>query len=196
MPFEDERQAIIGVLGFTGRLLELLISRLNQEDRPRFEDAWYSETRRHLDEAINTLRGRPRDEDIGRRAYEIYEARGRGDGRDAEDWAQAEVELSEALQSEKGPLYAFMRRVGLIGKSLKLKLHYMAEKAKGGWRTGLLNLLNKFLGSLAAGLPGAEPVKEFKEWLEGLSENQPEPDEGIRAVYQQAGYDPFRLSAL
>jgi len=196
MAFKDEREAIVSVLGFAGRLMELLMSRLSQGDRPRFEDAWYSETRGHLDEAIDALRGRPREEDIRRRAYEIYEARGRSGGRDAEDWAQAEVELSEALQSENGLLSSFMRRVGLIGKSLKLKLHYLAERASGGWRTNLLNLLNKFLGSLGGGLPGVEPIKEFKEWLEGFSEDQPEPDEGVRALYYQAGHDPFQLDAL
>lgn len=33
-------------------------------------------------------------EKIRRRAYELYQARGREDGHDAEDWLQAEAELS------------------------------------------------------------------------------------------------------
>lgn len=33
------------------------------------------------------------DDAIARRAYEIYESRGRIDGRDVEDWLQAEREL-------------------------------------------------------------------------------------------------------
>jgi outer membrane protein TolC len=33
---------------------------------------------------------------ITRRAYEIYEARGREDGRDLDDWLQAERELGAA----------------------------------------------------------------------------------------------------
>ena len=37
---------------------------------------------------------RPTDEEIARRAYEIYLARGREDGHDVEDWIQAEQELS------------------------------------------------------------------------------------------------------
>jgi hypothetical protein len=196
MAFKDEREAIIGVLEFTGKLLERLISRLNIEDRARFADAWFNETKPQLVEAVNTLRGLPREEDIRRRAYEMYEMRGRDEGGDEEDWARAEVELSDDLKSEDGPLRSSLRRVGLVGKSLKLKLHYLAKHASGGWRWSVLNLLNKFLGSLAGGLPGVEPVKEFKEWLEGLLEGQPEPDESVRAVYNEGGYDPFRQEAL
>jgi hypothetical protein len=33
------------------------------------------------------------DEQLRRRAYEIYEQRGRDDGHDVEDWLQAESEL-------------------------------------------------------------------------------------------------------
>jgi len=196
MAFENEREAIIGVLEFTGRLLELLILRLNPEDRRLFEEAWYAETRLQLDTAINTLRGVPSDEDIRRRAHEIYEARGRSEGRDSEDWTRAEAELSEALQSENGPLHSLMRGAGMIGKSLKLKLRYLAKEASGGWRENLLKMLNKFLGSLASFLRGVESVKEFKDWLEGYSDNVPEPDHAISAAYYQTGHDPFGLDVL
>ncbi len=41
-------------------------------------------------------------ERIGRRAYELYELRGRVDGFDLQDWLQAKQEvLSETRQSEK-----------------------------------------------------------------------------------------------
>ena len=33
------------------------------------------------------------DEDIAKRAFELYEARGRQNGHDVEDWLQAEQEL-------------------------------------------------------------------------------------------------------
>jgi Protein of unknown function (DUF2934) len=33
-------------------------------------------------------------EQIGRRAYELYEARGREDGHDLEDWLRAEEEIT------------------------------------------------------------------------------------------------------
>ena len=38
----------------------------------------------------------PRDEDIARRAYELYEQRGAGDGRDWDDWFEAERELRQS----------------------------------------------------------------------------------------------------
>jgi hypothetical protein len=34
------------------------------------------------------------EEEIRRRAYELYEARGRGDGHDLEDWLEAEAEIT------------------------------------------------------------------------------------------------------
>jgi hypothetical protein len=34
------------------------------------------------------------DEQIRRRAYELYEARARGDGHDVEDWLEAEAEIT------------------------------------------------------------------------------------------------------
>ena len=42
-----------------------------------------------------TMTGR----DIARRAYELYERRGREHGHDLDDWLQAERELQEALSS-------------------------------------------------------------------------------------------------
>ena len=37
----------------------------------------------------------PRD-DVAQRAYDIYQSRGESDGRDLEDWYEAERQLSEA----------------------------------------------------------------------------------------------------
>ncbi len=68
MSFDDERQAMIGVLEFTGRVLEHLISTLQPEGRKEFEDAWRGETRPQLDEAIGILRGQPPEEDTRARA--------------------------------------------------------------------------------------------------------------------------------
>jgi hypothetical protein len=39
----------------------------------------------------------PTSDDIARRAYELYERRGREDGRDRDDWLQAERELRLAI---------------------------------------------------------------------------------------------------
>ena len=41
----------------------------------------------------------PAHDAIARRAYELYEQRGRRDGQDQEDWFQAERELSEQADS-------------------------------------------------------------------------------------------------
>ena len=35
------------------------------------------------------------DEEIRRRAYELYEERGRGDGHEIEDWLHAEAEINK-----------------------------------------------------------------------------------------------------
>ena len=39
------------------------------------------------------------DRDIARRAYELYEKRGREHGHDLDDWLQAERELQDTLSS-------------------------------------------------------------------------------------------------
>jgi hypothetical protein len=85
------------------------MSRLDLEDRELFQDAWYSETKPQLDEAIRTLRGQPREEDTRIRAYELYESPGRGHGHDTEDWERAEREISETFRGENGPFHSFHR---------------------------------------------------------------------------------------
>ena len=187
---------MVGVLEYTQKVLEDLIARLQLGDRELFEDAWIFDTRPQLEEAIAMLRGEPPIEDIQVRAYEKYMARGGEHGRDLEDWGHAQAELREEFVSEDGLFRRLLRRVGLAGKSLKMKLSYLDEAASKGSRTKLLELLNKFLGSLASALHVAEPVKELKEWLEGLLEDQPEPDHGVSGAYSQAGPDPFWLKKL
>jgi hypothetical protein len=44
------------------------------------------------------------DRDIARRAYELYEKRGREHGYDLDDWLQAERELQDALSSTAASL--------------------------------------------------------------------------------------------
>ena len=47
------------------------------------------------------------DDDIARRAFELYCARGCQDGRDLEDWLQAECELRGTKRSRlRKPLYS------------------------------------------------------------------------------------------
>ena len=40
------------------------------------------------------------EEQVRLRAYELYEARGRGDGHDLEDWLEAEAEISSRSRAE------------------------------------------------------------------------------------------------
>jgi hypothetical protein len=76
-----------------------------------------------------------------------------------------------------------------------MKLHYLAKAAVGGWRKKLLDLLNKFLGSLAGGLPGVEPIRELKEWLEEQIGDDPEPDQGVMSTYNSDPHTHFREMA-
>jgi hypothetical protein len=46
----------------------------------------------------------PSHSDIERRAYELYEWRGRIDGHDWQDWLQAEGELRESEPSSETPV--------------------------------------------------------------------------------------------
>lgn len=46
-------------------------------------------------QATTIKTGKPSAEDIARRAYAIYEERGRTDGADLDDWLQAERELTD-----------------------------------------------------------------------------------------------------
>ncbi len=44
--------------------------------------------------SASTQTGHPLEELIRERAYELYELRGREDGKDVDDWLQAEAELT------------------------------------------------------------------------------------------------------
>lgn len=57
----------------------------------------------------NTVEGfaiEPTHEDIARRAYQLYEARGREHGQDQEDWFQAEREVRHFLHDAVGQFLA------------------------------------------------------------------------------------------
>jgi|SRR5208282_2831688 len=105
---------------------------------------------------------------------------------------QQQVTWLKTITSEENPIWMAIKRVGLTSKNLAMKLHYLAIAASGGWRTKLFDLLNKFLGSLAGGLPGIEPIKELKEWLESVVENDTGMDPAIATLYSQQHYRHFR----
>jgi hypothetical protein len=108
---------------------------------------------------------------------------------------EQQVSLIQSITAEQHPVWSALRRVGLTGKNLTMKLHYLAKAASGGWRKKLLDLLNKFLGSLASGLPGVEPIKELKEWLEDQLDDQlgddPGSDPTIVSCYSTGSYKHF-----
>jgi hypothetical protein len=96
---------------------------------------------------------------------------------------EQQISLLPSITSEQHPVWSAIQTVGLTGKNLAMKLHYLAKAASGGWRKKILDLLNKFLSSLAGGLPGIEPIKELKEWLEEQLGDDPEPDAAISTAY-------------
>jgi hypothetical protein len=50
---------------------------------------------------VGSLASEPSHDDIARRAYELYEARGCEDGHDEENWLQAERELRHGRAARK-----------------------------------------------------------------------------------------------
>jgi hypothetical protein len=59
--------------------------------------------RRRQDAPIRprSTESRPDADRIAQRAYERYEARGRGDGHDMDDWLEAERELQQDVSSNR-----------------------------------------------------------------------------------------------
>jgi hypothetical protein len=49
-------------------------------------------------QAANVITDPNLEQEIRRRAYALYEERGRGDGHDIDDWLRAEAELNAATQ--------------------------------------------------------------------------------------------------
>jgi len=49
----------------------------------------------NTDKPSNIVTDPNREEEIRRRAYALYEQRGREDGHDVDDWLRAEVELAD-----------------------------------------------------------------------------------------------------
>jgi hypothetical protein len=47
---------------------------------------------------VETVEATPTHDEIARRAYQLYEARGSAHGRDLEDWLEAEYELRQRLR--------------------------------------------------------------------------------------------------
>ena len=151
MAFEDDRNALIGILQFTDLLFDHLIERLPPQDKTRFSDVWTNETRPALQQVVNTLQNL-NDNDL---------------------------------------IWARLMGAGLTGRTLGLKRHYLAQAASDGFMKKLLKFLNGLLKSLISAIPGVEPVKELKDYIESFFDDVPEPDTGLTTLFNNGGYVPF-----
>ena len=60
----------------------------------------FEQERSQADESNRSrFRNRPSEDEIARRAYELYEQRGKERGHDVDDWLQAERDLHERARS-------------------------------------------------------------------------------------------------
>jgi len=67
---------------------------------------------------------------------------------------------------------------GLTGEQLRLKRARLAAVSKKGALGKILDLINSILGSI----PGADPIKEFKELTEEVLEDN--PNASARAIFE------------
>jgi hypothetical protein len=80
-----------------GELTDAISEKLAVEEKRITEELKAHQASAH---EAKTLMLSPRpslEEKIRRRAYELYEERGRGDGHDLDDWLRAEAEISRAI---------------------------------------------------------------------------------------------------
>ena len=94
---------------------------------------------------------------------------------------QAIESVITELQTAGSGLTPKLKAAGLTGPQLKLKLagfnrafERFSERGTVMLAKKVLKWINKILGSLMSAIPGAEPIKEFKEALEEeLDESDP-----------------------
>ncbi len=80
------------------------------------------------------------------------------------------------IQSDNDPRWNLFQYHGLTGEQLKLKRKRLAAVSATGIFKKILDIINTILGSI----PGAEPVKEFKEFVE---EGVDDPNASITASF-------------
>jgi hypothetical protein len=93
--------------------------------------------------------------------------------------------------NDTDPIWARLMGAGLTGRSLGLKRHYLAQAASDGFMKKFLKFLNGLLKSLISAIPGIEPVKELKDYIESFFDDVPEPDTGLITLFHSGGYVPF-----
>jgi hypothetical protein len=68
----------------------------------------------------------------------------------------------QSTSGEDNPRWREIHNRGLTGEQLKLKRARLAAVSKKGIPGKILDIINTILGSI----PGADPIKEFKEFVE------------------------------
>lgn len=76
------------------------------------------------------------------------------------------IDELKSIDSATHPLYRALRRLGLAGKTLFLKLGEFGNRIATGPVVAVLEMADNILGSLMKVLTQLEPVKEFKEIVE------------------------------
>jgi hypothetical protein len=74
---------------------------------------------------------------------------------------QLVIQIGSVL-SPTDPRWIEIEQRGLSGEQLRLKRARLAAASKKGIRKKILDIINTILGSI----PGADPIKEFKEFTE------------------------------
>jgi hypothetical protein len=82
----------------------------------------------------------------------------------------------QSTTGEDNPRWREIQNRGLAGEQLKLKRARLAAVSKKGIPGKILDIINTILGSI----PGADPIKEFKELVE---EGLDDPNASIAASF-------------
>jgi hypothetical protein len=89
----------------------------------------------------------------------------------------------QSTSGEDNPRWRDMQNRGLTGEQLKLKRARIAAVSKKGIPGKILDIINTILGSI----PGADPIKEFKEFVE---EGLDDPNASIATSFGRVDFWP------
>jgi hypothetical protein len=83
-------------------------------------------------------------------------------------WREVEATLSRAVTDleQNNFDWKYIEGAGLVRDSLQFKRNMLTAAIKQGVVARTLKIINSILGSMLAGLPVLEPVKEYKELVE------------------------------
>jgi len=108
----------------------------------------------------------------------LFGATNRGPIKAAWDNAKPSIQIVKS-NLDSSALHTKLSDAGLVGPQLDLKLKGLNDAWKSFWERGTLRLLrrllswiNTILGSIASVVPGGEALKELKEAMEKLIEDE------------------------